>query len=126
MKPLQFALLLAGLSFAAAPAYAHHSWSGDYFLDKTTTVEAKVTQFEYINPHSVLHLEVTTPEGKTEEWIGEWAGTGKLAKEGVPKDKLHPGDHVVLFGNPGRAPEIHRIHLLGLTRADGFKWGRQN
>ena len=110
----------------AAPLWAHHSWSGDYFLDKTITVKAKVTEFEYQNPHSILRLEVTNEQGAPETWIGEWAAAGKLANEGVTKGKLHPGDQVTVFGNPGRSPEEHRLHVLGVLRSDGFKWGRQN
>jgi hypothetical protein len=110
---------------ASVPAWAHHSWSGQYFMDKTVTLQGKITQFEYINPHSVLHMEVMTDQGKTEEWIGEWAGTGKLKNEGISKETLRPGDPVTIFGNPARMPEEHRIHMLGLTRPDGFKWGRQ-
>lgn len=114
------------LLLLATPLAAHHSWSGDYFLDRTITVKAKVAEFDYQNPHSLLRLEVITEAGATESWIGEWAGAGKLTNEGVPKGKLRPGDEVVVFGNPGRPPEEHRVHVLGVRRSDGFKWGRLN
>ena len=107
-----------------ASLWAHHSWSGDYFLDKTVTVKGKIAQFEYQNPHSVLHFEVTNDQGVTETWVGEWAGAGKLNNEGVSKGKLKPGDELTIFGNPGRAPDEHRLHILGIRRTDGFKWGK--
>ncbi len=107
-------------------AWAHHAWSNDYFLDKTVSVKGTIAQFEYQNPHSVLHLEVTNDQGATEVWTGEWAGAGKLNNEGVSKGKLKPGDEVTVFGNPCRVSDEHRVHVLGLRRTDGFKWGKLN
>ena len=114
------------LVLCAAPLWAHHSWSSDYFLDKTITVKGKVARFEFQNPHSVLHLTVTGDRGVTESWLGEWAGAGKLSSEGVPKGRLKAGDELTVFGNPGRVAEEHRVHILGVRRSDGFRWGKMN
>ena len=114
------------LLLCTVPLWAHHSWSNDFFLDKTITVKGKISQFEFQNPHSMLHLDITNEQGVTETWLGEWAGTGKLTNEGVPKGKLRPGDELTVYGNPCRTPEEHRIHILGIRRSDGFKWGRLN
>jgi len=121
--PLCF--LLAALSLAT-PLWAHHSWSTGYFVNATVTIKARITEFEYQNPHALLLLEVTDPKGATETWTGEWASAGKLSREGVTKGKLKPGDELTVIGNPGRPPDEHRIHVLGIRRSDGFKWGRQN
>ncbi len=117
--------LLILLPALAAPLAAHHSWAGEYFVDKTISIHASVVKFEYGNPHSLLRLEVAGDQGAPEPWIGEWSGAGKLSNEGIGKNKLKPGDDLTVIGNPGRPPDEHRIHVLGIRRRDGFQWGRQ-
>jgi hypothetical protein len=41
-------------------------------------------------------------------WAVEWGGGGQLGRDGVTRDTLKPGDHVIIPGNPGRNPEDHR------------------
>jgi hypothetical protein len=48
----------------------------------------------------------------------------ELSGQGVTRDSLKPGDHVVITGNPGRNPVDHRIRMRSLLRpSDGFGWG---
>lgn len=119
------ALLLIPLTAIVTPVSAHHSWASEYVVDKTISIRASVVKFEYGNPHSILRLEVANEQGGTELWVGEWSGAGKLSNEGIGKGKLKPGDDVTVIGNPGRNPDEHRIHILGIRRRDGFQWGRQ-
>jgi hypothetical protein len=46
-----------------------------------------------------------------------------LSRDGVSRDTLKPGDHVIITGNPGRNPEDHRVRMRSIKRpADGFGW----
>ena len=75
------------------------------------------------NPHSFVHVEAPDDSGKMETWAIEWGGGGQLAREGVNRDTLKPGDLVKITGNPGRNPEDHRIRMRSIERpSDGFKW----
>ena len=57
----------AGLLIAAAvPMFAHHSFSAEFDQKKQVTLEGKVVMMEWVNPHSWLHIDVTTPDGKVE------------------------------------------------------------
>jgi hypothetical protein len=123
MKLATFALLVAGAFVAAVPAFAHHSFAATYFEDKTITVEGNLVQFMFRNPHSFVHIEAPDDKGKTETWAVEWGGGGQLSREGVSRDTLKPGDHVIITGNPGRNPEDHRIRMRSIKRpSDGFGW----
>jgi hypothetical protein len=108
----------------AAPAFAHHSFAATYFEDKKMTIEGNLVQFLFRNPHSFVQVEAPDDSGKMVRWAIEWAGGGQLGQQGVTRETLKPGDHVIIVGNPGRNPEDHRLRMVNITRpSDGFKWG---
>ena len=56
-------------------------------------------------------------------WAVEWGGGGQLSREGISRDTLKPGDHVIVTGNPGRNAEDHRVRMRSIKRpSDGFAW----
>lgn len=122
MKQKLLMLVLAG-GLVAGVAYAHHSFAATYFEDKTVKVEGELVQFLYRNPHSFVHVEVKEPNGTVTRWAVEWGAGGQLGRQGVTRDTLKAGDHVIVTGNPGRTPEDHRLRMVNITRpSDGFKW----
>jgi len=118
-------MLIAGASLFGVNAWAHHSFAATYFEDKRVTVEGDLVQFLYRNPHSFVHVEVKDPAtGEMVRWAVEWGAGGQLGRQGVTRETLKPGDHVIVVGNPGRNPEDHRLRMVNITRpADGWKWG---
>ncbi|MBI2189900.1 MAG: hypothetical protein HYU37_22715, partial [Acidobacteria bacterium] len=48
--------LAAGVSLSAATMEAHHSFAATYLEGQTQTIEGKVVQFLFRNPHSFLHV----------------------------------------------------------------------
>jgi hypothetical protein len=118
------ALLIAGASLFGVNAWAHHSFAATYFEDKKVTIEGELVQFLYRNPHSFVHVEVKDANGETVRWAVEWGAGGQLGRQGVTRETLKPGDHVIVVGNPGRNPEDHRLRMVNVTRpSDGWKWG---
>jgi len=124
LKTKLFVLTLAGVTVLGVRAHAHHSFAATYLEDEKMKVEADIVQFLYRNPHSFLQMESKdAATGKTIEWAVEWGGGGQLSREGVSRDTLKPGDHVIITGNPGRNPEDHRIRMRSIKRpSDGFGW----
>ena len=122
----KLAVLALGLGslFLAAPMFAHHSFAATYFEDQRTTIEGNLVQFLYRNPHSFVHVEVKDKNGEVVRWAVEWGAGGQLNRQGVTRETLHPGDHVIVTGNPGRNPADHRLRMKTITRpSDGWKWG---
>lgn len=116
--------LAAGMMLFAAPMDAHHSFAATYLEGQSQKIEGKVVQFLFRNPHSFLHVEASDEKGNIQIWNIEWGGGGALGRQGVTRDTLKPGDHVIVIGQPGRVPEEHRLRLVSLTRPiDGWKWG---
>jgi len=118
------AMLIAGASLFGVNAWAHHSFAATYFEDKRVTIEGELVQFLYRNPHSFVHVEVKDANGEMVRWAVEWGAGGQLGRQGVRRETLKPGDHVIIVGNPGRNPEDHRLRMVNVTRpSDGWKWG---
>jgi hypothetical protein len=88
------AILLTG----AAPAFAHHGDAGRY-EDTVSTVTGKVVEFQFVNPHSVIVLDVTTETGDVERWSGELGSPGSLAKNwGWNRSTIKPGETLTITG----------------------------
>jgi hypothetical protein len=46
------------VALAAMPAIAHHSFAAEFDSTKQVTLEGKVKEFRWVNPHSWLHINV--------------------------------------------------------------------
>jgi hypothetical protein len=121
---LIFLLIATAVLLAAIQLYAHHSFAATYFEDKQQTVEGDIVQFMFRNPHSFIHVEAKDEKGQTVRWAIEWGGGGQLGRQGVTRETLKSGDHVIIVGNPGRNPADHRLRMLRLKRtSDNYTWG---
>lgn len=117
-------LVLAGACLFGVTASAHHSFNAVYDVSNEVTIEGKLVQFLYRNPHSWVHVEVTTPTGEVQRWAVEWGGTGQLAGQGVTRTTLKIGDIVVISGDPSRTAGDYKLKMNTLRRtSDGFGWG---
>ena len=126
MKRYLAVLLVAAASLLGAQAYAHHSFAATYLEDQMVTIEGDLVQFMFRNPHSFVHLNVKEKDGKVVRYAVEWGGAGQLGSQGVDRETLKIGDHVIISGNPGRNPADKRVRMLSLLRPkDGFGWGRK-
>jgi len=83
------------------PLLAHHGASA-YDTAKPTTVKGTVTDYQFINPHVMISVEVTDDKGKTETWIGEANSPNVLSRHGWSRDMIKKGDQITLSGNPGK------------------------
>jgi len=108
----------------SATAYAHHSFAAVYNVKDMIKLEGNLVQFVFRNPHSFVFIEAPDQEGKMQRWSLEWGGAAQLAGQGVQQRTLNVGDHVIITGQPSRAPGEYRVLLKTLKRpSDGFAWG---
>ena len=123
MRHKLFLLFMVLAWVSAVPAHAHHSFAATYFEDKVQKIEGNLVQFLYRNPHSFVHLEAPDDAGATQRWAIEWGAGLQLGQQGVTRDTLHPGDHVIVEGNPARNAADHRLRMRSIVRpSDGWKW----
>jgi Family of unknown function (DUF6152) len=85
----------AGMWMAAAlPVAAHHSFNAEFDSSKPVTLEGKVVQFEWVNPHSWLDIDVTKPDGTVEHWKIEGGSPSVLLRKGWNKNSLPAGTKI--------------------------------
>ncbi|MDE0002283.1 MAG: DUF6152 family protein [Rhodospirillaceae bacterium] len=95
-----------------------------YLEDQEVTVEGRLVQFLWRNPHTLVHIMVEQDDGTNVRYVVEWGSATQLGATGVSRESLRPGDYVVINGNPGRNAEDNRVRLLNFLRpSDGLTWG---
>jgi hypothetical protein len=112
-------------SLAAARAWAHHSFAATYIEAQKVTVEGDLVQFQWRNPHSFVQIVAKNPKGGApQRWSAEWGSGGQLGQQGVAKDTLKVGDHIIITGDPSRTAGDLRLRVRTIYRpADGWRWG---
>jgi hypothetical protein len=90
-------LIFSGL-FLSAPLLAHHG-EVNYDTEKVVSVKGTVTDFQFINPHVQIFLDVKNDKGETEKWSCEARSPIMLVRVGGwDKNTLKPGDVITASG----------------------------
>ena len=115
-------LLIAAavLSFLAVTADAHHSIAGMYDQSRRVTLDGVIAQYQFVNPHPFVVVDVTASNGTTQSWKAELDNRWELQNVGMTATTLNAGDRVVVSGSPGR-DRTPLLYVWRLERpADGF------
>jgi Family of unknown function (DUF6152) len=107
---------------ATVPLFAHHSFSAEYDGTKRLTLKGKMVNFEWVNPHSWIHVEVTNPDGSKTIWKGETPPVNVLYRNGWTKplveEMVMKGEMVTLSGIAAKDGS-HHLFAQNVTRSDG-------
>jgi len=119
MRTAFFCLFLA-CAPACIPVSAHHSFAAEFDERKPLKLRGTVTEWELINPHSWIHLDVKGADGKATPWMVEGGSPNALLRLGFTKDSLAPGTEIVVEGFQAK-DGANRAVGAKLTFADGKK-----
>ena len=88
---------VAGLLMLSVSLLAHHGQAG-YNTTETVTVSGTITGFQFVNPHSIVDLDVKDEKGETQAWQGELTSPNHLVRAGRTPTTMKPGDQVTMSG----------------------------
>jgi hypothetical protein len=105
---------------AVAPVLAHHSFAAEFDADKPVKIKGKVIKMEWLNPHSWIHIAVTGPDGKVEEWAVEGGAPNSLFRRGWTKNSLPADTEIIVDGFQAKDGSF-RANGRDITFPDGTK-----
>jgi hypothetical protein len=100
-----------GLVAAGSPVLAHHAVAAQYDMKKPIEITGSLLKMEFINPHSMLHLEVANPDGSKTEWIFQTTNAGTLRSRGLARS------------GPGSLEQGARYTVKGYAARNGNPMG---
>ncbi len=111
-------------------ALSHHSVIGIYDDQKRFTIEVEVKNFELIDPHPLIFVEITDiPEGQVTDsiaigqtWTLEMDNARELIALGINNETFIPGDQILVAVDPSRHTR-YRENTLYLRAAEHQREG---
>jgi hypothetical protein len=119
-RTLHTLALVIGAALGAAPALAHHSFAAEFDMEQPIKLRGTVTEVEFINPHSWIHIDVKKDDGTVESWAIEGGTPNTLFRMGVNQNSLKVGTEIVVDGYRSR-DGANRANGRDITLPDGRK-----
>jgi hypothetical protein len=96
MKVLLVIALVTGVVASGNPVFAHH---GDAAYVDTPTVlkNAVVTEYDWMNPHSLIKVDFKDDSGKVQRWTMEIGSTPSMTLHGWSRTTMKPGDIITVY-----------------------------
>ena len=117
--PTNARIIATALLLVSSLAFAHHGDAGRY-EEAITRLTGTVVALQFINPHSIIIVDVEDESGQTRRWQVEVSNATGLARIGWTRDTLKAGDRVMMAGRAVKsgAPYINLSENSRLARGD--------
>ena len=116
-----FLLPAAALCVMSWPAAAHHAFGSEFDADRPVILKGRIVKIEWINPHTLIHIEVTKEDGTKEVWMCEGGSPNTLLRRGANKNTFPEGTEIVIDGYQARDHTELRANARNVTFTDGRK-----
>jgi uncharacterized protein DUF6152 len=119
MSRHSFTMIVFSLAIVAlaAPVFAHHGASA-YDNSTLTTLTGTITDFQFIQPHPLIFLDVKDADGTVTKWYVEMTAPNHLVHYGWNGHKLHPGQVIKVAGQAAKNG-TKVLNLRHIYDADG-------
>ena len=117
-----FAVIVAVI-FVPTSLLAHHG-TANYDMTKVTTLKGTVTDFQFINPHTLILFDVKNDQGVVEHWQAEATSPNHLVRAGWSKDIVKTGDEITISGFRAKnGSNVLRFQKMVLANGQEIKEG---
>ncbi|MCH7530892.1 MAG: hypothetical protein IIB36_03910 [Gemmatimonadetes bacterium] len=106
----------------AVPAVAHHAFGAEFDADAPIQLKGPIVKLEWVNPHSWIHIEITTEDGSKEVWMVEGGTPNVLVRRGLRRECLPIGTVLVVDGFQTKDHTLKRANGRDVTFPDGRKF----
>ena len=104
-----------------APSIAHHAFGAEFDRNAPIILQGKIVKLEWVNPHTWIHIEITTEERLGEIWMVEGGTPNVLLRRGLRRDCLTPGTEIIVDGYQTKNHALKRANGRDVTFTDGNK-----
>src|SRR5580704_18566695 len=111
---------VAIIFLAVVPAWAHHAFQAEFDNTKPVKLVGKVTDMEWINPHSWIHIDVTNTDGTVTNWMVEYGSPNIMLRRGFSKRSLEVGTVLTIQGYQAKNGQ-NKANGSSVTFQDGKK-----
>ena len=105
----------------ACSAWAHHSFAM-FDQSRQVSLQGKVKEFQWTNPHAWIDLKVPNAQGGEDVWGIELNSPNNLKRQGWKSSSLATGDNVTVVINPLRDGKKGGL-FVSVTLPDGKTLG---
>jgi len=110
--------VIIGLLLIPGLLLAHHNHQVEANYNALVSVTGVVTQHEFINPHTVIHVAATDEKGNREEWLGYGSSPSAQIRLGYSSHMFKPDERITMYGFPNKDGRNIMI-FVKLVRANG-------
>jgi hypothetical protein len=128
MRNTCFLAFTATLLLIPLSVHAHHGWAA--FLSEPgseITLKGTVREFHFVNPHSVVELEVKDEKGQIQIWEGELTSNTNLSPRGWSATSIEYKEEISITGYPAKnGSHAMRVTKIVLSNGKELKAGIGN
>lgn len=98
--------LLALLSAVSGSAFGHHSNAPHFDNTKPVSIEGVITEFQFVNPHAWVYLDVTNQDGSVDNWNCELGAASNYRRQGWTEQTFAVGESIKIEGIAARRDPV--------------------
>ncbi len=114
-------ILLIGALLAAAPAWAHHTFSVEYDASKCSDMTGTLTKVDWQNPHVYFNVDLKDADNQVSSWSFEAVSVAYLKRSGIQKQDFldNMGKMVTVRACLGKSSSGKRAAAETIKMPDG-------